>query len=120
MQSARRGIVLHGIALLVASATAQAAQDSPVLIKSILVDAQRETLTINGENLAGRHGTHLYLHGHAAELPVMTVSSSQIRARMPSGIVPGSYVLTVSGDTTQQAKLLVRSRSAVQLSRSTK
>lgn len=72
-----------------------AALAAPPLITSASVDTVAGTITVGGANF-GTPAPQVTLGAYATALTVVSASTSSVVAKLPSGIVPGSYLLTLT------------------------
>jgi hypothetical protein len=66
-------------------------------IHHALASSDDHMVTVLCSNFSGRGPVKLAMVGYSKPLEVMSLAPGQIRARLPEGMAPGSYVLRVQG-----------------------
>jgi hypothetical protein len=83
--------------LLAASLPIAHASANQPEIQQVVANSEDHVVTVLCSNFSGRGPVRLAMAGYTKPLEVMSLAPGHIRARLPEGIQPGSYLLRVHG-----------------------
>ena len=97
MKSTFAGLAASLVFVFVSFAPLVRADPLPLTITSAAADAALTRLTIQGANFIGgpNTATQVFLGETHTPLTILALSNAEITVLLPSGVAPGSYLLTV-------------------------